>query len=190
MKVSFYEVDDGELLPYLRDEKTLARPWIRPGTPGAEHRIGGLEKQDGSGTVSYDPANHEHMIRIRAQKIAGIADDIVDAEVYGDTTGETLLVGWGGTYGALRAATMLLRTDGVNVSHMHIRHISPLPKNVEGMLRAFKRVIVAELNLGQLRLYLQSIYAIELEGYTKIQGQPFRVGELVACVSGTEEALQ
>ena len=164
----------------LRDEATLARPWVRPGTPGLEHRIGGLEKQDGSGNVSYDPANHEHMVRLRAAKIERIAEDIPEAEIFGADSGEVLLIGWGGTFGALRRATMVLQDQGVAVSHMHIRHLSPLPKNVGPALKRFKTVIAAELNLGQLRMLLRARFLVDVKGINKVQGQPFSVSELVA----------
>jgi 2-oxoglutarate ferredoxin oxidoreductase subunit alpha len=175
------------LLPYERDEETLARPWIRPGTPGGEHRIGGLEKQDGTGNVSYDPANHEAMVRTRQAKVDGIAHDIPDEAIFGPTRGDTLLVGWGGTFGALRAAVLELQERGIQVSHMHLRHIRPLARNVEATLKAFERVIVCELNLGQLRTYLNSLYDVKLEGFSKMRGQPFHVSEVIARIQGNAE---
>ena len=176
--VTFHE-DAETYLPYNRNEE-LARMWAKPGTPGLQHRLGGLEKADGTGNVSYDPQNHENMTKIRAQKVANVADYIPDAEVFGAAEGDTLLVGWGGTYGAIHAATERLRSMGHAVSHMHIRHLNPMPKNVGEVLSKFKQIIVPELNQGQLRLLLQAEYAREMRGINKIQGQPFKISELVA----------
>lgn len=181
--------------PYERDPETLARPWVRPGTPGLEHRIGGLEKADGSGNVSYDPDNHERMVRLRAEKVARIADDIPDAEIFGGDSGDVLLVGWGGTFGSLRAATMQLRRRGMRISHMHIRHLNPLPKNVGPTLGRFGKVIAAELNLGQLRQVLRARFLVDVLGLNKIEGQPFKVAELVRRIDAlvtppVQEAVQ
>lgn len=173
---------------YGRNPVTLARPWVRAGTPGLEHRIGGLEKADGSGTVSYDPENHEHMNRIRAEKVARIAADIPDAEVIGDDHGDVLIVGWGGTYGALRAATSVLRKKGHKVSFMHLRHINPMPVNVEPMLKSFRTVVAAELNLGQLRHLLRERYLVDVKGLNKIQGQPFKISEIVKKIEAVLES--
>lgn len=170
--------------PYKRDPVTLARPWATPGSAGLEHRIGGLEKQELTGDVSYDPQNHENMTHIRADKVARIADDIPDAEVFGGDEGELLLVGWGGTYGSLRTATQALRASGHQVSHLHLRHIHPFPKNLEPTLRRFGRVAVAELNCGQLLLLLRSKFLVDAVGINKIQGQPFKVGELISQATG------
>ncbi len=174
-----FEADPAGFTPYRRDPVTLARPWVRPGTPGLEHRIGGLEKEDGSGNVSYDPANHEHMVRRRADKIARIADDIVDAELDGPDSGELLLVGWGGTFGAIRRATIVLRERGIAASHLHLRHLAPMAKNVGPTLSRFKTVICCELNLGQLQMLLRAKHLVDVKGIHKVQGQPFRVSELV-----------
>jgi len=180
-----YRTDPEGFMPYLRDEVTLARPWVKPGTPGLEHRIGGLEKAEGSGNVSYGPRNHERMVELRAEKIERIAADIPDAELYGDPAGDLLLVGWGGTWGALRAAAMHLRRRGNKVSHLHIRHLNPLPGNVESVMRSFGTVVAAELNLGQLRHLLRARFLIDVKGYNKIQGQPFKVWEIVDWVEQT-----
>lgn len=169
--------------PYLRDPATLARPWVRPGTPGLEHRIGGLEKAEKSGNVSYDSFNHEKMVRLRADKIAGIASDIPDAELHGDESGDILLIGWGGTFGALRAATKSMRQAGVKISHLHLRHLNPLPKNVATVIRSFGKICVAELNLGQLLKIIRSEFLVDAIGINKVQGQPFRVSELVERIS-------
>jgi 2-oxoglutarate ferredoxin oxidoreductase subunit alpha len=166
------------LMPYLRDEN-FARPWIIPGTPGLQHRIGGLEKADLSGDVSYDPKNHQKMTELRAAKIAKAVQDVPDVKVNGDEEGgEVLLVGWGGTYGAIYSATNMLRRKGVPVSSVHLRHLLPLPANLGDVMKKFKRVIVPELNNGQLRRYLQGEYLIPIEGVNKVQGKPFLVTEL------------
>lgn len=174
-----FRTDPKGFEPFLRDPKTLARPWARPGTPGLEHRIGGLEHRDGTGDVSYDPENHERMTRLREEKIEGIARDIAPAEAFGEESGDLLLVGWGGTYGALHAATIKARKLGLEVSHLHLRHIHPLPPNTEALLRSFSRVLVAELNRGQLDTLLRARYLVETSRLNKVQGQPFRVSEIL-----------
>jgi 2-oxoglutarate ferredoxin oxidoreductase subunit alpha len=183
-----FRTDPAGFQPFLRDPKTLARPWVRPGTPGLEHRIGGLEHQDGSGNVSYDPANHENMTRIREAKIAGIASDIPPAELFGDPAGDLLLVGWGGTHGALHAATIRLREKGVRVSHLHLRHLNPLPPNTGPVLRSFRKVLVAELNRGQLHFVLRARFLVDAALLSKVQGLPFTVQEIVdaagRCLEG------
>ena len=187
VNVSFRTDPEG-FFPYLRDEKTLARPWARPGTPGLEHRIGGLEKQDVTGSVSYDPDNHARMIHLRAEKIARIADDIPDAELQGDDTGELLLVGWGSTYGALTAAVEQARAKGQKVSHLHLRHLSPMPKNVGPTLAAFKQVMVAELNAGQLVRLLRDQFLVAAEGLNKVKGLPFKTSEITRAIDAALEA--
>src|SRR5947209_6365316 len=154
-------------LPYQRDER-LVRQWAIPGTPGLEHRIGGLEKEDVTGNVSYDPANHEHMIRTRAQKVANIADEIPLLEVDGPPEGDVLLVGWGGTYGSISTAAQRCRRKGHKVSHAHLRYLNPMPKNTGEVLKRFKKVLVPELNAGQLRLLLRGIYLVNAVGPNKI----------------------
>jgi len=172
--------------PYARDPKTLARPWALPGTPGLEHRIGGLEKADVTGNVSYDPDNHEHMIRTRARKVAGIADDLPLATVEGATSGDVLLVSWGGTLGAVRATREALAARGVtSVGHLHLRYIHPLQRNVGQILRSYKHVLVPELNNGQLIKVLRSEFLVDAKGINKIQGKPFKVSELVKVVEET-----
>ncbi len=173
------ETDPEGFAPYLRDPETLARPWAVPGTPGLEHRIGGLEKEDVTGNVSYDPENHEHMVHTRQAKIERIARWLPPAQVEGDPTGELLLVGWGGTYGSIRQASELLRSTGASVSHLHLRYLNPLQRNVGEVLRSFRRVLVVELNLGQLRLLLRGRFLVDAFGLNKVQGQPFRVREIV-----------
>jgi 2-oxoglutarate ferredoxin oxidoreductase subunit alpha len=163
--------------PYRRDPRTLARAWVAPGTPGHEHRIGGLEKQDVSGEVSYDSANHEQMVSLRAHKIAGIAADIPDLEVHGDGR-ELLVLGWGSTYGAIRQAVDNARAQGYPVASAHLRHIHPLPANTGSVLRRFRHVLVPELNLGQLRMLLRARFLVDVIGLNKLRGQPFLTGEI------------
>jgi 2-oxoglutarate ferredoxin oxidoreductase subunit alpha len=171
--------DAAEFQPYQRDPETLARPWAIPGTPGLEHRIGGLEKADVTGDVSYDPENHELMVRLRQAKVDRIADRLPPAEVFGDPRGDLLIVGWGGTYGALHQATEALRGAGNAVSHLHLRYLSPLQKNVGEILRSFSSVLVAELNGGQLRQMLRARYLVAAAGLNKIQGVPLKVSEVI-----------
>lgn len=168
----------GDFAPYHRDPDTLARAWVAPGTEGMEHRIGGLEKQDVTGVVTYDAANHQQMVRLRARKIAGIADDIPGAEVTGPSAGRVLVVGWGSTYGAVAAAVNELQGEGHAVSHLHLRYINPLPKNVGETLSCFERVIVVENNSGQLRSVLRSQFPLEIEGLNKVEGRPFLIREV------------
>jgi 2-oxoglutarate/2-oxoacid ferredoxin oxidoreductase subunit alpha len=170
--------DDGGFLPYKRDSR-LVRPWVKPGTPGLEHRIGGLEKQDVTGNISYDAHNHQHMVNTRAAKIAGIADDIPLQDVYGDEEGDLLVVGWGGTFGHLRMAVDDARRRGKKVSHMHLRYLNPMPKNIGDILKRFKKVVACELNLGQLRMLLRSMFLVDVQGLTKVAGQPFLVREVI-----------
>jgi 2-oxoglutarate ferredoxin oxidoreductase subunit alpha len=172
--------DPATYRPYLRDPGTLARPWAIPGTPGLEHRIGGLEKADVTGNVSYDPDNHHRMQTMRAAKVAGIADDIAPLEVYGPDTGELLILGWGSTYGAIRSAVERLHADGRSVGHAHLRHLNPFPANTEEILRRYRRVLVPEVNLGQLLMLIRAKYLIDAVGYDRVRGKPFRIAEIVA----------
>lgn len=164
--------------PYLRDPETLARPWAKPGTPGLEHRIGGLEKSDVTGHVSYDTENHEKMVEIRAEKVARIADDIPPTEVFGAQEGEILLLGWGGTYGAIRTAVENCTAEGLPIGHVHLRHLNPFPNDLGDILNRFKKILIPELNSGQLRQLIRSTYLINAIGFNKVQGQPFHVFEL------------
>jgi 2-oxoglutarate ferredoxin oxidoreductase subunit alpha len=166
--------------PYLREPETLARPWAIPGTPGLEHRIGGLEKEYLTGNVSYAPANHEQMVRVRARKIAGIVREIPPTAVIGPPQGDLLVIGWGSTFGAIESATRLLRDQGHAVSHAHLRFLNPLPGDLGAILGRFKRVLVPELNMGQLVRLLRAEYLVDAIGLNKIQGQPFKVSEIVA----------
>ena len=173
-----FPTDTNGFEPYLRDKATLARPWAIPGTPGLEHRIGGLEKADISGNVSYDPDNHEQMVHLRAKKVARIADDIPPIEIFGESNGELLVLSWGGTFGAVRTAVEHKQAAGKSVSHVHLRYLNPLPKEIGDIMKNFKRVLIPELNLGQLRLLIRAEYLIDVVGLNKIQGQPFHVFEV------------
>lgn len=176
-------------LPYRRDPVTLARPWAVPGTPGLEHRIGGLEKQETTGNVSYDPLNHDAMVRLRAEKVARVASDIPEQTVDGPDHGKLLVVGWGSTYGAIAGAVRQARSDGLSVSHAHLRYLNPFPSNLEGLLRNFETVLVPELNLGQLAFLLRGQFLVPTVSLTKVQGKPFTELELrnqiEALLSGT-----
>ena len=183
-----FRTDTDNFLPYERDEETLARPWVKPGTPGLEHRVGGLEKQNLTGNVSYDPENHEFMNKVRAEKVARVANSIPDAELFGDGEGDVLVIGWGGTYGAIRQAVTHHQGLGAKVSHLHMRHIWPFAPNVEPLLGKFRKVAVAEINLGQLSRLLRDAFLVDTIGINKLQGQPFKVGELVARIGGILEA--
>lgn len=169
-------------LPYLRDEKTLARPWAIPGTPGLEHRIGGLEKQHLTGNVSYDPQNHELMVKLRAEKVERIAEELPPAEVDGEPDGELLVVGWGSTYGAIRSAIGRVRDRGRKVSHLHLRYLNPFQKNVGEILYRFKHVLVPEMNLGQLSKILRSKYLVPTVSLNKVQGLPFKAVEIEKAI--------
>jgi len=165
--------------PYRRNE-VGARPWAIPGTPGLEHRIGGLEKLDGAGTVSHDPANHEKMVKLRAAKVAGIRPAGAAFSWTGPERGDVLIVGWGGTHGAIKAATLELRKQGAAVSACQIRYLNPFPQQLGELLSRFKTILVPELNLGQLALLLRAQYRIETVSLSKVRGQPFTVGEITA----------
>jgi 2-oxoglutarate/2-oxoacid ferredoxin oxidoreductase subunit alpha len=170
--------DRATFQPYARDPQTLSRPWAVPGTPGLEHRIGGLEKADVTGNVSYDPDNHHRMQVLRQQKIAGIADDIPLLEVHGPENGDLLILGWGSTYGAIRSAVERLQAEGWSVAHAHLRHMNPFPRNIETVLRSYKRVLVPEVNLGQLSLLLRAKFLIDIVGFNRVRGKPFRIIEI------------
>jgi 2-oxoglutarate ferredoxin oxidoreductase subunit alpha len=164
--------------PYLRDEN-LARPWAIPGTPGLEHRIGGLEKSNISGDINYDPENHEFMVRLRAQKVKNIENDIPELEVTGDADADVLVVGWGGTYGAITESVTKARNSGLKVAQAHFRYLNPFPKNTGDVLKKYKKVICPELNMGQLARFLKSEYLVEIDSFTKIQGIPFKTSEII-----------
>ncbi|HXW85599.1 MAG TPA: hypothetical protein VEJ86_14430, partial [Candidatus Binataceae bacterium] len=179
IKVEF-RTDPNGFMPYIRDEQTLSRPWAIPGTKGLEHRIGGLSSENLTGNVSYSPANNELMDRTRARKIAGIAREIPPTEIFGDEQGGDLVVlGWGSTFGSIREAVKQMRGRGKKVSHIHLRFVNPLPKDLGEKLKRFKQVMVAEMNLGQLVKLIRSEYLIDAFGFNKVQGRPFKISELV-----------
>jgi len=170
---------DGEFWPFIRDPETLARPWAIPGTPGLEHRIGGLEKSDGKGDVAYDPENHHKMTLLRAAKIAGIAKDIPQAQAEDpDGDASVLVLGWGSTFGPIRAACRRVRKNGHKVAHLHLRHMNPFPSNLGEVLGSYKRVVVPENNLGQLLKLVRAEFLVDARGYHKVTGTPFKAAEL------------
>jgi 2-oxoglutarate ferredoxin oxidoreductase subunit alpha len=173
-----------ELWPYLRDPETLARPWILPGTPGLEHRIGGIEKEDGTGNISYVPANHEKMVHLRAEKVAGIARDIPPAEVEGDVDHEILVVGWGSTWGAINGGMERVRARGRRVGHVHLTHLNPFPSNLGDLLRRAPKVLVPEMNMGQLSRLIRAEYLVDARSTNKVQGLPFTASELETAILG------
>ncbi|MFA6457388.1 MAG: 2-oxoacid:acceptor oxidoreductase subunit alpha [Bacteroidota bacterium] len=173
-----FRTDPNNYLPYLRDDITLSREWAIPGTPGLEHRIGGLEKQDKTGNINYEPENHDKMIKLRASKVERIANDIPLATVEGVEKGDVLVVGWGGTYGTIKTAVDRKRKEGKSVAHLHLRYINPLPKNVGEILSKYKTVLVPEINLGQLIKILREKYLVPAVGLNKVQGLPFRSIEI------------
>jgi 2-oxoglutarate ferredoxin oxidoreductase subunit alpha len=175
--------DPATFKPYLRDEKTLARPWAIPGTPGLEHRIGGLEKSDVTGNVSYDPGNHDKMVRLRAEKIARIVQDIPPTEVSGDESGGLLVLGWGSTFGVITTAVQRARAKGLKVSAAHIRHLNPLPQDLGDVLKRYDQVLMPEVNLGQLRMIVRAKYLIDVVGLNKVSGRPFTIAEVEAKIN-------
>ncbi len=176
---------EGEpVLPYSRNAD-LARPWIRPGTPGLEHRIGGIEKQPGTGNIDYSPEAHAEMTRLRAAKVAGIADSIGDQEVsLGETSGKLAIVGWGSTYGPIHQAVRRARMRGLDVSHIHIRYIAPMPKNMSVLLRSYEHILVPEMNSGQLKTVLRDQFLVDARPLNKVSGQPFTIAEIDAAITG------
>src|SRR5579859_5603264 len=179
---------DGEFHPYLRDEQTLARPWAIPGTPGLEHRIGGLEKADGTGNISYDPDNHDLMTRLRAQKVAGIAGDIPELEVDDpDGDAKVLVLGWGGTYGPIAAACRRVRRDGGKIAQAHLRHLNPFPRNTAEVLKRYERVLIPEMNLGQLLKLVRAEFLVDAVGYNRVSGLPLRATEVAGAINALVE---
>lgn len=173
-----FETNPAGFHPYRRNPVTLARPWAVPGTPGLEHRIGGLEKQDVTGNVNYEPLNHEHMVRLRAAKVEAIASDIPDAVPEGDPSGDLLIVAWGSTRGPITAALRTAREKGHRIGHVHLRHLNPLPKNLGELLKRYNKILVPEMNMGQLLWVLRAKYLVNAHGYNKIQGKPFKQLEI------------
>ncbi len=173
---------DGPFMPYERDPRTLARKWALPGTPGLEHRIGGLEKEDVTGNVSYDPENHERMVRLRAEKVQRIADDLPPTKVEGESAGDLLIIGWGSTRGAISGAIRRKRAEGKNVSWIHLRHLNPLPKDLGEILARFNKILVPEMNTGQLAFLLRAKYLREIVTQSKVQGRPFMSREIAETI--------
>jgi 2-oxoglutarate/2-oxoacid ferredoxin oxidoreductase subunit alpha len=175
-----------EFWPYLRDEETLARAWAIPGTPGLEHRVGGLEKADGSGDISYDPANHDLMVRLRQAKVDGIARDIAPLEV-DDPSGsaDVLVLGWGSTYGPIGAACRQVRARGLKIAQAHLRHLNPFPANTGDVLATYSKVLIPEMNLGQLAMLIRAKYLIDAVSYDKVNGMPFKAVELADVIAAT-----
>ncbi|MEV6595212.1 2-oxoglutarate ferredoxin oxidoreductase subunit alpha, partial [Streptomyces acidicola] len=166
--------------PYKRDPHTLARPWAIPGTPGLEHRIGGIEKQDGTGNISYDPANHEHMVRTRQAKIDGIT--VPDLDVDDPHGANTLVLGWGSTYGPITAAVRRLRTAGESIAQAHLRHLNPFPRNLGAVLRRYDNVVIPEMNLGQLATLIRAKYLVDARSYNQVNGMPFKAEQLATAL--------
>jgi 2-oxoglutarate ferredoxin oxidoreductase subunit alpha len=173
-----FATDPATFKPYIRDPETLARPWATPGTPRLEHRIGGLEKADITGNVSYDAANHDKMVHLRAEKVERITNDIAELQVTGDQSGELLVLGWGSTYGAILTAVQRAQAKGLSVSHAHLRHLSPFPKNLGDVLSRFEKVLIPELNLGQLALLVRGKYLVDAKQLNKVSGRPFLIREI------------
>ncbi|MGH7319530.1 MAG: 2-oxoacid:acceptor oxidoreductase subunit alpha [Candidatus Rokuibacteriota bacterium] len=169
--------------PYLREEATLARPWVRPGTPGLEHRIGGLEKQHITGNVSYDPDNHELMVKLRAEKVRRVAQEIPPTTINGPVTGDLLVVGWGGTYGAITAAVEEVQMEGQAVASVHLRHLNPLPPDLGQILRQYRRVLVPEINSGQLVRVLRAEYLVDAVGFNRVRGLPLATQEIREAIN-------
>jgi 2-oxoglutarate/2-oxoacid ferredoxin oxidoreductase subunit alpha len=182
-----FHTDVETFKPYSRDEK-LARPWAIPGTPGLEHRIGGIEKENVTGNVSYSPENHELMSRLRAEKVQKVADRYPPLEVYGDGEGDLLVIGWGGTFGAIRAGVKAMRTKGHKIGQVHLRNLNPLPNDLGTIMKKYKRVLVPELNLGQLSMLLRARYLVDAKPYTKIQGKPFKESEIIDAIAAQLES--
>ena len=173
---------DGDFRPYVRDDETLARPWAIPGTPGLEHRVGGLEKQDLTGNVSYDAENHDLMTRLRAQKVAGIANDIPELEVDDPDGADMLVLSWGGTYGPVAAGVRRARGDGGNVAHAHLHYLNPFPRNTGDVVGAYEKVLIPEINLGQLRKLIRAEFLVDAAGFNLVRGLPFRASEVQEAI--------
>lgn len=180
--------EDGSFWPYLRDEETLARPWAIPGTPGLEHRIGGIEKANGTGNIAYDPENHDTMIHLRAQKVAGIARDIPELEVDHVDGATTLVLGWGSTYGPIGAAVKRCRAAGIAVDQAHLTYLNPFPRNTGEVLRRYEKILIPEMNLGQLRQLVRSEFLVDAIGYNRVTGKPFKAAELADAITALVQA--
>jgi 2-oxoglutarate/2-oxoacid ferredoxin oxidoreductase subunit alpha len=188
LEVEFAQAGEGEFQPYARDPQTLARPWAIPGTPGLEHRIGGLEKADVTGNVSYDPENHDLMTRLRAAKVAGIANDIPLLEVDDPDGADTLVLGWGSTYGPIGAAVKRVRREGYRVARAHLHHLNPFPRNTGEVLRSYEKVLIPEMNLGQLLKLVRAEFLVDAVGYNRVRGVPFKASELAEAITALVDA--
>jgi 2-oxoglutarate ferredoxin oxidoreductase subunit alpha len=177
-----FATDPANFMPYARDEETLARPYAVPGTPGLEHRIGGIEKQHLTGNVNYDPENHHFMVLMRQAKVDRAAQDIPEVEVFGEKSGKVLVLGWGSTYGSITSAVEKLRAEGKPVSSAHLRYLNPFPSNLGELLRSFERVVVPEMNLGQLCTMIRAKYLVDAVAFSKVKGRPFQIREIVRKV--------
>jgi len=173
-----FETNPEGFLPYRRDPVTLSRPWAVPGTPGLEHRIGGIEKQDVTGNINYEPLNHEHMVRLRAAKVESVAVDIPPVIPEGDESGDLLIIAWGSTHGPITAALNAQREKGRKIGHVHLRYLNPLPRDLGEVISRYKKVLVPEMNMGQLLMILRAKYLVDAQGYNKIQGKPFKTSEI------------
>jgi 2-oxoglutarate ferredoxin oxidoreductase subunit alpha len=182
ISVEFAQANGKEFLPYERDPETLARPWAIPGTPGLEHRIGGIEKANLTGAVSYDPDNHDLMTQLRAQKVAGIR--VPDQEVDHQEGADVLVLSWGGTYGPVAAGVRRIRKDGGKASHAHLRWLNPFPSNLGDILRSYDRVLIPEMNLGQLRKLIRAEFLVDARGYNAVRGKPFSAADVAAAIKG------
>ncbi|PYM09255.1 MAG: 2-oxoglutarate ferredoxin oxidoreductase subunit alpha [Candidatus Rokuibacteriota bacterium] len=178
-----FRTEQEGFFPYLRDPATLGRPWVRPGTPGLEHRIGGIEKQDVTGNISYDPDNHDHMVRTRAEKVRRVAQEIPPTSINGPATGDLVVVGWGGTYGAITAATERAQLEGKSVASVHLRHLNPLPPDLGHILREYRRVLVPEINSGQLVRVLRAEYLVDAVGFNRVRGLPLATDEIYEALT-------
>ena len=185
---AFASEADGEFMPYSRDPETLARPWALPGTPGLEHRIGGLEKADVTGSISYDPDNHDLMTRLRAAKVAGIANDIPLLEVDDPDGADTLVLGWGSTYGPIGAAVKRVRRDGVRIAQAHLHYLNPFPRNTGEVLHRYDKILVPEMNLGQLLKLVRAEFLVDAVGYNRVRGLPFKASELADAIVAVVES--
>jgi 2-oxoglutarate ferredoxin oxidoreductase subunit alpha len=177
-----FRTEQAGFFPYLRDPATLARPWVRPGTPGLEHRIGGIEKQDVTGNISYDPDNHDHMVRTRAEKVRRVAQEIPPTSINGPATGDLLVVGWGGTYGAITAAVERAQMEEKSVASVHLRYLNPLPPDLGHILREYRKVLVPEINSGQLVRVLRAEYLVDAVGFNRVRGLPLATDEIYETI--------
>jgi 2-oxoglutarate ferredoxin oxidoreductase subunit alpha len=177
-----FTTDTENFQPYSRDPVTLSRPWAIPGTPGLEHRVGGLEKQDVTGNINYEPLNHEKMVRLRAAKVEAVVAEVPDVVPTGDPDGDLLIVAWGSTFGAITAAVNAARAKGRRVGHVHLRHLNPLPRNLGEVMGRYRTVLVPEMNMGQLVMLLRAKYLVDAQSYSKIQGRPFKQAEIEAKI--------